>query len=220
MTTLLHRGAGMVRALALVLAAAAMLAAGPAAAQSREGSNFISGVWRVTGGYSTGENVVNFTVTVSPDGTFVDRDNYRGRWVISGSSFTMFYPDESQLGYVGTISGDTISGRFDGRDVAGHFRMSREGSRGGGGAAAMSGVVGSWTVDFDSPGGLIPWQLFSDGTFREGNGNYTGTWRQNGSTVTFYVPSSGITHVGRIEGARIVGNYNGGGLSGTFVMTR
>jgi hypothetical protein len=93
--------------------------------QSREGAGFISGEWRVTGGYADGASGVDFTVTFSPDGTFVDRDGYRGRWIISGGAFTMYYPDESQLGYIGVIQGGRISGRFDGLDTAGTFQMTQ-----------------------------------------------------------------------------------------------
>jgi len=92
----------------------------------REGSDFISGAWNIAGSYTDGtEGAVNFSATFATDGTFVDRDNYRGRWIISGASFTMFYPDESELGYVGTIQGREISGLFFGRETNGQFRMSR-----------------------------------------------------------------------------------------------
>lgn len=97
-----------------------------APAAPREGADFISGAWNIGGSYADGtEGSVNFVATFAADGTFVDRDNYRGRWIISGSSFSMFYPDESELGYTGTIQGREISGLFFGRDTYGRFRMSR-----------------------------------------------------------------------------------------------
>lgn len=91
----------------------------------REGAQFIVGRWNFTGAYSDGQNDIGFWADFRPDGTFVDRDNYPGRWVISGSSFSMFYPDESQLGYVGVIENGRVSGRFDGATTSGVFEMSR-----------------------------------------------------------------------------------------------
>ncbi len=99
--------------------------AGASSAQTREGADFISGRWVFAGQYENGDDSINFWTVFSPDGTCVDRDNYRCRWIISGSSFVMFYPDESELGYVGAISGQTVSGRFSGKDSAGVFRMAR-----------------------------------------------------------------------------------------------
>ena len=97
-----------------------------APASPREGADFISGAWNISGSYTDGSTgSVAFVATFAADGTFVDRDNYRGRWIISGSSFTMFYPDESELGYTGTIQGREINGLFFGRDTNGQFRMTR-----------------------------------------------------------------------------------------------
>lgn len=90
-----------------------------------EGADFITGTWHVTGGYDDGGDSVNFDVTFAADGSFVDADNFPGRWMISGSSFTMYYPDETWLGYVGAIQGNAIIGRFQGRDNSGQFEMSR-----------------------------------------------------------------------------------------------
>lgn len=94
-------------------------------AAAQEGS-FVAGRWNVTGSYD-GESTpsVNFWIQFNADGTCVDRDNYRCRWIIWGQAFTLFYPDESELGYVGSLSGNTIAGRFKGRDVAGIFEMRR-----------------------------------------------------------------------------------------------
>jgi hypothetical protein len=128
---MLHRMAFAVVAMSLTLAS---FSVSPAAAAetcqkadvAREGAGFITGAWNIEGSYDeAGREPVGFTVTFASDGTFVDRDNYRGRWLISGSSFTMYYPDESQLGYVGAISGDMIIGRFEGLQNSGAFQMSR-----------------------------------------------------------------------------------------------
>ncbi len=93
-------------------------------AQNLEGADFIAGSWRVTGTYDDGGSV-NFVITFAADGSFVDSDNFPGRWLISGSHVSVYYPDESWLGYVGAIEGDTITGRFRGSDNSGQFQMSR-----------------------------------------------------------------------------------------------
>jgi hypothetical protein len=122
---------------AFVLASALQLASGTAfaapsaeacqadkASPQIEGANFIAGSWRVTGTYDDGGNV-NFVITFAADGSFVDSDNFPGRWLISGSNVSVYYPDESWLGYVGAIEGDTITGGFRGSDNSGQFQMSR-----------------------------------------------------------------------------------------------
>jgi hypothetical protein len=98
-----------------------------ASAQSQELAAYIEGPWYVTGSYDDPEKPepVSFRVYLLSGGTFVDRDNYRGRWLISGEAFTMFYSDESQLAYVGVAEEGEIIGRFRGRDTSGEFRMSR-----------------------------------------------------------------------------------------------
>lgn len=96
------------------------------ASVARQGAGYIPGAWHISGQYDQiGQEPVGFRATFAPDGTFVDRDGYPGRWIISGATFAMFYPDESQLGYVGTIDGDTISGRFEGLSNSGSFQMQR-----------------------------------------------------------------------------------------------
>jgi len=85
-----------------------------------------AGRWNITGGYD-GEAAggVNFWIDLNADGTCVDRDEYPCRWIVSGASLSVFYPDESQLGYVGTRQGEAWVGRFEGADVAGQFQMTR-----------------------------------------------------------------------------------------------
>lgn len=94
-------------------------------AQAQSGS-FQAGRWNVTGTYD-GESTpsVNFWIQFNADGTCIDRDNYRCRWIVSGQAFTLFYPDESELGYVGTLSGNTVAGRFVGLHTGGTFSMRR-----------------------------------------------------------------------------------------------
>jgi hypothetical protein len=72
-------------------------------AQTQELAAYIEGPWYVTGSYDDPEQPepVDLRVYLLSDGTFVDRDNYRGRWLVSGEGFAMFYADESQLAYVG-----------------------------------------------------------------------------------------------------------------------
>lgn len=124
-------------ALRIVFAALAVLFVAYASAPSavaqttqaqaaREGAVYLTGQWRVTGGYDgEAQDAVDFWVNFNADGTFQDRDGYTGRWIVSGANFTMFYPDDSHLGYVGAVQGENISGRFDGLHVAGRFRMRR-----------------------------------------------------------------------------------------------
>ena len=91
-------------------------------------TEFISGSWYFSGGYddpARRDEAVDFSAYFLSDGTFVDRDNYRGRWIAAGDSFSMYYLDASQLVYVGTIDGARVAGRFRGRDVSGHFQMTR-----------------------------------------------------------------------------------------------
>lgn len=96
------------------------------ARQQYEGAALVAGEWHVGGQMDdAARTTVNFNVTMKADGTFVDADGYPGRWLISGSSFSMYYPDESELGYTGTISGGVIAGRFRGATVSGQFRMQR-----------------------------------------------------------------------------------------------
>lgn len=117
----------MLRALIFALAVV-MGATGGATAQTqgpREGAEFIAGRWNFVGQYEDSTEGVGFWTAFNADGTCVDRDNYPCRWIISGSSFTMYYPDESELGYVGTISGREINGRFLGKHAAGVFTMTR-----------------------------------------------------------------------------------------------
>lgn len=118
-------------AAALALAFAGQPALSPAIAQNApradaiEGADFIAGKWQFSGSFSDQPDGVGFTATFARNGTFVDQDNYPGRWIVSGQTFAMFYPDESELGYVGVIRGDEIVGRFRGRTVSGDFRMRR-----------------------------------------------------------------------------------------------
>ena len=115
---------------ALTLAFAGPPALTPAWAQSAPapipGADQIAGTWQFTGrfdGEETGS--VNFSATFAGDGTFVDQDDYPGRWILSGQAFSMFYPDESELGYVGVLRGGEITGRFQGKSASGDFRMTR-----------------------------------------------------------------------------------------------
>ena len=115
---------------AAILATGGLAPAQPVQArQQYEGAALVVGQWRVGGQFDQNGGPVNFGVTLSADGTFVDTDDYKGRWLVSGSSFSMYYPDESELGYAGTIKGGAISGRFRGRDNSGVFRMERGGFR-------------------------------------------------------------------------------------------
>lgn len=96
------------------------------ASVARQGAGYIPGTWQISGQYDQiGQEPVGFRATFALDGTFTDHDGYTGRWIISGSTLAMYYPDESQLGYVGTINGDTISGRFEGLANSGAFQMQR-----------------------------------------------------------------------------------------------
>lgn len=142
----LHNFGVVARALA-VLAALVIgaFAHGPAFAQAnsaasqREGAAFISGRWDVSGSYDDISDPVEFWVSFSRDGTFVDRDNYAGTWLVAGSSFSMTYTSV-EMGYVGQIENGAISGRFDGGDISGRFRMVRAGELAGGPARG-------WTVE-------------------------------------------------------------------------
>jgi hypothetical protein len=89
-----------------------------------------SGVWRVNGVFddpSKADEPVDFWVALLSDGTFVDRDNYRGRWVATDDVLAFSYYDESKLLYVGVVRGDRIDGHFAGVDTSGSFGMSRAG---------------------------------------------------------------------------------------------
>lgn len=135
---------------ARVLALLAVLLVGAAAyepafaqansvAGQREGAGFISGRWNVTGAYDDITDPVDFWVSFSHDGTFVDRDNYQGTWLIAGSSFSMTYTSV-EMGYVGQIQNGAISGRFGGGSISGEFRMARSGDLAG-------GPTQGWTVE-------------------------------------------------------------------------
>lgn len=142
----LHNFGVVARALALI--AALILGAFPqhaAFAQSngvsgqREGAAFIGGRWNVTGSYDDITDPVDFWVSFSRDGTFVDRDNYPGTWLVAGSSFSMTYTSV-EMGYVGEIENGVISGRFSGGSISGQFRMVRSGDHAG-------GPTQGWTVE-------------------------------------------------------------------------
>jgi len=98
------------------------------AVAARQGVSFVVGMWTISGEYDQqSSQSVGFDVTFYPNGTFIDRDGFTGRWIISGDTFSMYYPDESQLGYVGRISGDVVTGRFEGLDNSGTFQMRQIG---------------------------------------------------------------------------------------------
>jgi hypothetical protein len=95
--------------------------------QREDSDSRLEGTWYVTGSYDDLANPepVDFRVYLMSDGTFVDSDNYRGRWVVSNASFAMYYADEAELGYVGLVEGRTITGRFRGEHTSGLFQMTR-----------------------------------------------------------------------------------------------
>jgi hypothetical protein len=89
-----------------------------------------SGVWQVNGAFddpAKADEPVDFWIVLLSDGTFVDQDNYRGRWVAADNVFAFSYFDESKLLYVGAVREDRIEGNFAGVDTSGIFVMSRAG---------------------------------------------------------------------------------------------
>ena len=100
--------------------------------QSRPSAEYVAayaGVWQINGRFDDpmkANEPVDFWVMLLSDGTFRDRDNYRGRWVASESSFALAYIDESRLLYVGgPMHDDRVESRFSGEDTSGSFEMRR-----------------------------------------------------------------------------------------------
>lgn len=194
--------------------------AAPAMAQTREGASFISGEWRITGSYSDGTSGIDFTVRFSSDGTFVDRDNFRGRWLITGSSFAMFYPDDSQLGYTGVISGNRITGRFEGASTAGSFTMSPLSGGGGGGSGSATLVGGTWRLEGGS-WGVGYFDFYSNGRFAS-PGTAGGSWSQSGSSIYFrFDEHPNSTFTGTLSRSGVgTGNVTWASGADSFRMTR
>ena len=143
---MLHNFGVFARALALLaalllgaVAQSSAFAQTNGATGQREGAAFIAGRWNVTGSYDDITDPVDFWVSFSRDGTFVDRDNYAGTWLVAGSSFSMTY-STVDMGYVGQIQSGAISGRFGGGTISGQFRMDRGGDLAGGPSQG-------WTVE-------------------------------------------------------------------------
>jgi hypothetical protein len=207
--------------LAAVFVAALVFVGAPEAyAQGKPGVDMASarsavGLWEGTVTFHDGDSATT-NWTLNGDGTFMAGDGIGGHWTQDGANVVLQYNTDAAAVYIGTISGNRLSGTF-------RNRFNRTGSFSWTAASGGGGYVGSWVGSMQwasGIGGQVIWTINADGTFSSNDG-YSGTWRETPQGVTMvYQSPNAPTMVGTRRGDSVSGTAtNVHGDTGTFSMS-